>query len=262
MTTQSAVIVVKIGGTALGASDTSLADVAALQRHGHCPVVVHGGGPLVTQWMAKLGIRAEFVDGLRVTDAPSLEVVSAVLAGMVNKQLVSMLSGLGAQVVGISGADGAMLRGKVGQPNLGLVASEVEVDPRPVQTLLNAGYIPVIAPLALGNTHDAGPGHQLLNVNADTVAGALAVALGASRLVFLTDVDGILDSSGRVIPRITNQVAEALLTSGVVKGGMVPKMEASLEAAAHKTPAHIINGTAPSALLECVNGAVMGTAIV
>ena len=255
-------IVVKIGGSTLGAQDTSLADVATLARQGVQPVVVHGGGAAVTQWMATMGIRAEFVHGLRVTDAPSLEVVIAVLSGLINKQLVATLHGLGAKAVGVSGADGALLRGSVEQPDLGLVAGKLTVDPRPIETLVNAGYIPVIAPLALLEHPEKGSEGQLLNVNADTAAGAIAGALQATRLVFLTDVEGVLDSNGRLIPRISSRQGNGFIRSGVVKGGMIPKLDACLYAAERGTPSSMVNGTRPSALLDCVSGRLAGTSIV
>ena len=251
-------LLIKIGGSTLGASDTSLADVAALARTARCPVLVHGGGPEVTSWMAKLGIRAEFVGGLRVTDGPGLDVAIAVLAGLINKRLVAKLLAEGSKAVGLSGADGALLRGTVTDAALGSVAGRVDVDPAPVQTLLRAGYTPVIAPLAI----EADASHRLLNVNADTAAGALAVALGAAHLIFLTDVDGILDSQGRLLKRVPKAGAEGLINSGVVRGGMIPKLRACLQACEAGIAAHIINGTRPRALLDCVDGASTGTTVV
>ena len=256
------ILVVKIGGSTLGAQDTSLADVAALAQQGIQPVVVHGGGAAVTRWMARMGVQAEFVQGLRVTDASSLEVVIAVLSGLINKQLVATLLSMEARAVGVSGADGALLRGIVERPELGFVVSRLTVDPEPIQVLVNAGYIPVIAPLALLERPEEGAEGQLLNVNADTAAGAIAGALQASRLVFLTDVDGVLDPNGRLIPRISSRQGDGFIHSGVVKGGMVPKLEACLYAAARGTPSHMVNGTRPSALLDCINGTLTGTSVI
>lgn len=250
-------IVVKVGGSTLSAEDTSLDDVAALWQAGKRPVVVHGGGSAVTSWMTKLGARAEFVRGLRVTDAASLDMVTAVLAGLVNKQLVAVLQRKGAHAAGLSGADGGMLRGTVTDPALGFVAGAVEADARPVQALLAAGYVPVIAPLAV----DVVNGYQLLNVNADTAAGAIAIALHAQHLVFLTDVDGILDSSGRLLQRVRGDMAETLIASGVVKGGMIPKVEACVQAARNGVLAHIVNGTRQDALAGCLAGTFTGTAV-
>lgn len=251
------VIVVKVGGSTLGGEDTSLGDVAALWQEGKRPVVVHGGGSAVTSWMGRLGAHAEFVRGLRVTDAASLDVVTAVLAGLINKQMVSELQRKGANAVGLSGADGGMLRGTVTDAALGFVAGIVEADAAPVQALLAAGYVPVIAPLAV----DVLNGHQLLNVNADTAAGAIAIALHAQHLVFLTDVDGILDSSGRLLQRVRSDMAETLIASGVVKGGMIPKVEACVQAARNGARAYIVNGTRPGALAGCLAGTFAGTSV-
>ena len=262
MATSSSIVVVKIGGSTLGGQDTSLADVASLQREGVQPVVVHGGGSTITEWMAKMGVRAEFVDGLRVTDEASLEVVSAVLAGLINKQLVVTLQGMGAQVVGLSGADAGLLQGSADDPRLGFVADTVEVDARPLQLLIAGGYIPVVAPLAVQRPGTDVSAYHLLNVNADTAAGAIAVALGAAQLVFLTDVDGVLDTSGRLIPRISSQQGYDLLTSGAIKGGMIPKLKASLYAASQGTSSCLINGTRTSALLEGVRGKGSRTLVV
>ena len=249
-------IVIKIGGSTLAADDTSLADVVALPQEWR-PVLVHGGGPEITSWMKKLGLRAEFVGGLRVTDAAGLDVASAVLAGLINKRLVAGLLAVGGRAVGLSGADGAMLRGRVTDAGLGLVAGEVEVDVGPLEALMGSRYIPVVAPLAV----DEGGTHGLLNVNADTVAGALASALGATHLVFLTDVDGVLDD-GRLLGRVPVARAEALISSGVVQGGMIPKVRACIEARMAGVEPHIINATTPHALVACVNGASPGTTVV
>ena len=261
MTDLAPILLIKIGGSTLDAEDTSLADIVALRRQGSRPVVVHGGGETVTQWMAKQGVRTEFVNGLRVTDAEVLEVATAVLAGLVNKQLVASLLALGGPAVGLSGADGALLQASIEQPDLGYVGSDLQVDARPVLALLESEYIPVVAPIAVQRPEGSEQGYHLLNVNADTVAGALAVALGASQLVFLTDVEGVLDSSGRLLQRILHEQAQRLLTSGIVKGGMIPKLEACVYATGHDTSAHIIDGRRPGALLECLQGAVMGTTV-
>ena len=252
------IVLVKIGGSTLGSDDTSFGDIAAMQRRGARPVVVHGGGPAITAWMGKLGIHAEFVRGLRVTDAPSLEVVTAVLAGLINKQLVAELQAEGVRAVGLSGADGGLLRGTVSQPELGFVAGTLEVDASPVEALIAAGYVPVVAPIAVNASDPA----QLLNVNADTAAGALAAALGAEHLVFLTDVDGILDATGRLIERAPLASCEGLIASGVVKGGMIPKLEACMQARAAGARASIVNGSAAGALAACLDGSRVGTAVV
>ena len=255
--TNPSTVVIKIGGSTLAAEDTSLADVVALSQEPRRPVLVHGGGPEITSWMKKLGLRAEFVRGLRVTDAPSLEVAAAVLAGLINKQLVAGLLAAGGRAAGLSGADGAMLRGRVTDADLGLVAGGVEVDVEPLEALMGSRYIPVVAPLAV----DESDGHRLLNVNADTVAGALASALRATHLVFLTDVDGVLDD-GRLLSRVPVARAEALIESGIVKGGMIPKVQACIDARRAGVEPHIINATTPHALIACVDGPSPGTTVV
>lgn len=254
----SSTVLIKIGGSTLGSGDTSFADVAALQRAEARIIVVHGGGPETTSWMAKLGIRAEFVDGLRVTDAPGLEVATAVLGGLINKRLVGLFAANGVHAVGVSGVDGGLIRGEVSNPALGFVAGDVEVDPTLLNAIMDGGFVPVISPIG----SDKGNRAQLLNVNADTVAGSIAVAAGATHLVFLTDVDGIMDANHRVLSRISLETGEVLIDSGIVRGGMIPKLQACLQAAGAGISAHIVNGTRPRALLDCIEGVGAGTAVV
>ena len=184
-------IVVKIGGSTLGSHDTSLKDLVTLQNEGVELVVVHGGGNVISQWMQRQGILPRFVGGLRVTDAASLEIVVAVLTGVINKELVSTLQQLGGRTIGISGIDGGLLEARINNPELGYVGQITRVNEEPLRALLDSGFMPMVAPLAShcndGSEHAGGP----LNINADTVAGELAFALGAHRLVFLTDVGGL-----------------------------------------------------------------------
>ena len=254
---QDKTILIKIGGSTLGADDTSFADIAELQKVGARVVIVHGGGPETSSWMAKMGVHAEFVDGLRVTDKAGLDVATAVLAGLINKRLVAELAAHGVRVVGLSGVDGGLVQGRVTKPELGLVASTVNIDTSLLDAMLNAGYVPVISPIGAA----VGTAAQLLNANADTVAGAIAVAIKAEYLIFLTDVDGILDANGRVLKRIPLPMAEGLMTSGVVKGGMIPKLEACIQAGESGISAHIVNGTKAQALVNCLSGTVPGTAV-
>ncbi len=250
-------VLIKIGGSTLGTEDTSLADVAELQLAGARIVIVHGGGPETTSWMAKLGIRSAFVDGLRVTDEAGLNVATAVLAGLVNKRLVAQLVAGGVNAVGLSGVDGGMLRGSVTKPELGFVAGAVDVDAGPLKMALTAGYVPVISPIGIA----ADDASQLLNINADTVAGAIAVAVKATHLIFLTDVNGILDANGSLMKRISLDMAGSLMASGVVKGGMIPKLEACIQAGNAGISAHIVNGTKSQALANCLDGTVTGTVV-
>ena len=254
-------VVVKIGGSTLGDHDTTLRDLVELQRRGARPVVVHGGGKIISEWMAARGVRPKFVRGLRVTDAAVLEIVVAVLAGVVNKSLVSSIQALGGRAVGLSGVDGGLLKAKQGDPELGLVGGEVFADPEPVRAVMLSGFIPVIAPVAARLSEDGGVEDSMLNVNADTAAGRIATALEADRLVFLTDVAGVLDSSRRVIPRLTEGQAHTLIRSNVVDGGMVPKLEACVTALGRIDHAQIIDGRRPGALLESLSGTPDGTRV-
>lgn len=253
-------IVIKIGGSTLGSHDTTLHDLVTLQRQGINSVVVHGGGKIISDWMAKQGVMPRFVRGLRVTDAPSLDIVVAVLTGLINKNLVASMVELGARSIGISGADDGMLRANIRDPELGLVGDIVNVNTDPIKAVLESGCIPIIAPVGVKMGED-GTAPTLLNINADTAAGEIAAALNASRLVFLTDVQGVLDTTRRLIPRLTERQARGLISSNVAAGGMIPKLEACLTALHSGGVSHIIDGREPSALIDVVSGATLGTRI-
>lgn len=253
-------IVVKLGGSTLGAHDTALEDLVALQRNGVSPVVVHGGGKLVSEWLKRQGVSVEFVRGLRVTDAETLKVVTAVLAGLVNKELVAAIQRLGGKAIGISCADGGLIQAEVKDAGLGYAGEVSRVDPEALIVLLRAGYIPVVAPVSL--LKDGGDGILLANVNGDAVAGALASALRADRLVFLTDVDGIHDGLGRALPRLTLAEAQALMSSGEANGGMLPKLESCLKALSAVSAVRVIDGRSPHALLREMEGQAGGTTVV
>lgn len=251
-------VVVKIGGSTLGAHDTTLADVAALRREGVPVVVVHGGGPEITRWLEIHRVRSHFVEGLRATDAPALEIVVAVLAGLINTQLVAQLAGLGARALGLSGADGALLQAEVEDPALGFVGTLREIDVSLLQTVLAAGLVPVIAPVAI----QLGEGTaQLLNVNADTVAGEIAAALPGSKLVFLTDVAGVLGGEGTLVRRLTPEESTRLRRTGVLKGGMIPKIDACLRAAAAGSRPVIVDGRQEHALTAAIGPEPAGTLV-
>ncbi len=233
-------VVVKYGGHAMG--DETLAaqfgrDIALLKQVGVNPVVVHGGGPQINAMLERLEIRSNFVDGLRVTDASMVEVVEMVLAGTVNKHIAGLINIAGALAVGICGKDGGLIRARkltrtVRDPgshieralDLGFVGEPESVDVRVIHALTGAGLIPVIAPVAMGEDG------QTYNINADTVAGAVAGALGAQRLLMLTDVAGVLDANGQLIPDMTVAEVEAGIASGMISGGMIPKVENCVEA--------------------------------
>ncbi len=255
----ASVTVVKIGGSTLGQHDTSLDDIASLHAEGHRLVIVHGGGATISEWLAKHGVESRFVRGLRATDAPTLDVVVAVLAGLVNKQLVAELQARGARAVGLSGVDGAVLRARRYDAELGFVGEIVTVEPALLRSVVEDGAVAVLAPIAIEVDGDA-IGGQLLNVNADTVAGELAAALPAERLVFLTDVPGVLDSSGAVRPQLSAADAQELLQSGVVTGGMIPKVESALRAASAGVPAAVVDGREAGALRAAIAGGSSATA--
>ncbi len=259
MSASSSPMVVKIGGSTLGAADTSLQDLVTLQRQGRMPVVVHGGGPAISQWMQRQGLAPRFVRGLRVTDAPSLDIVVAVLAGLINKQLVAKITALGGRAVGISGADGAILQARPANPELGLVGEVVEVNPEPILELVKARYIPIVAPVGIHLPERSQDECTLLNINGDTAAGHLAWALNAEKLIFLTDVEGVLDSSKRLISRLTTREARGLISSGAADGGMIPKLEACVQALERVPVARIVDGRSPQALLHAINGHGSGT---
>jgi acetylglutamate kinase len=252
-------IVVKIGGSTLGSHDTTLADVAELAKRGLRPVVVHGGGAMISDWLTRLNVPTRFERGLRVTDEASLDVVVAVLGGVVNKQLVRSLQALGAQAIGLTGADGGLLRCEIADPSLGFVGDVTSVEAGLLDTLLEQGTIPVVAPIGL--LYEGGrPSEQLLNVNADTAAGAIAAAVGASWLVFMTDVPGV-KSEGAVVEELDEKRARRLIEGGVIEGGMIPKVEACLTAAAAGTHAVIVDGRQQHALLGLIEGGTTGTLV-
>jgi len=256
------VIVVKIGGATLGNHDTTLEDIVSLQQQGWSVVVVHGGGRMITDWLAARGIATKFVEGERVTDEATLEVVVSVLAGVVNKEIVADINALGGLAMGISGVDGAFIQGRVKHKELGYMGEVVKVDPAPLQALLKAGYVPVVAPVSL-NASQKTPGERgVLNINADVVAGEVAAAIGAEKLIFLTDVVGICDQQGKLIPQLSTAEAKALMASGTASGGMIPKVKACLRALSGVLKACIIiDGRQPHALLNEIEGKSGGTTI-
>jgi len=253
------VIVAKIGSVALSPEDTSIDDIVALQKQGRQIIVTHGGGKLVTKWLEKLGITTRFVRGERVTDQVALEVVIAVLTGLVNKEIVSSIQNRGGWAVGISGIDGGLIQASIKNAELGYVGIVTKVNTAPLELLLEAGYIPVVSPISL---HPVPEAREMgLNINADDVAGEIATAVGAEKLIFLTDVAGVCDQSGRLLPRLSPDEAEVLVASGVASGGMIPKIRACLRALTSVSVTSIIDGRQPYALLREVEDGSGGTTI-
>jgi len=237
-------VVVKIGGSTLGSGDTTLQDVVWLKSLGIEPVIVHGGGNAITDWLGRIGKQARFVRGLRVTDDETMEVVRMTLAGKVNTELVSTINSLGGKAVGITGLDGGLIQAKRQSEDLGLVGKPIKVDLSVLTSLITAGCIVVIAPIG------SGPHCEALNLNADTAAGEIAAALRAEKLILLSDVPGILDAAGAVISRLSAEDARGLIKSGVVSKGMIPKVEACIRALEGVRRTHIIDGRVPHALIR------------
>lgn len=246
-------VVVKYGGNALaGASDhDALAlfaeDIVLMHTVGIRPVVVHGGGPQINDLLARLGIESRFSNGLRVTDAPTMDVVRMVLNGQVNPQIVSAINTHGNIAVGLSGEDGRILQATPRSGDLGFVGDIERVRPELVQSMLDDGFVPVISTVAVDT---AG---QPYNINADTAAGAIAAALGAEKIVYLTDIAGLrrnVDDPSSLIHRITLQELRSLISDGTVAGGMIPKVESCMEAVRGGVrSAHILDGRVPHVLL-------------
>lgn len=251
--TTSGITVVKIGGSTLGAEDTSLEDVVALAEEGHRPLVVHGGGAMISSWLDRMGIEAIFVDGLRATNEDALDIVVGVLRGVVNARLVAQIVERGGRAVGVSGVDGGAIRAERYDERLGFVGRITEVDASFYTSLIDAGVIPVVAPIGME------PPSQPLNINADTVAGELARAVNADRLLFMTDVDGLLDANGELIASIDRTQVGELRAAGVLTGGMIPKVDACLRAAESGTEAFIANGTVPGTLRQLFSEQPLGT---
>ncbi|MEX0504533.1 acetylglutamate kinase [Alphaproteobacteria bacterium LSUCC0719] len=266
-------IVVKFGGHAMGEAEyvaSFAADIALLDQVGARPVVVHGGGPQIGEMLAKLEIESNFVNGLRVTDEATISVVEMVLAGGINKALVAAIARAGGRAVGISGKDGGLIQARklLGKGrtegsaieqaiDLGFVGEPEKINTDVLDALNAANLIPVVAPVgsdANGETY---------NINADTAAGAIAAALGATRMLMLTDVAGVLDKEGTLITELTVSQAEALIRDGTVSGGMIPKVETCIDAVLGGAEAAVImDGRAPHALLvELFTEHGMGTFI-
>lgn len=237
-------VVVKLGGSAFGGRDTTLEDVATLHNLGVKPILVHGGGNDISNLLKRLGAEAKFVGGLRVTDEQTIDVVVMVLAGKVNKEIVGALQALGAPALGLSGVDGALLEGRIKDPALGLVGEITRVNLPVLDMIVNAGMVPVIAPIAIGE------GGRCLNVNGDTAAGEVAAAVRAAKIIFLTDVPGIKDGEDNVLSQLSRQGAHDLIETGVVSGGMIPKVLACVRALAGVERAHIVDGRVPHALIR------------
>jgi acetylglutamate kinase len=244
-------VVVKYGGAAMkdgSLKDKVIRDVVFLSCVGVRPVVVHGGGPEINSWLGKLGIEAQFKNGLRVTDAATMDVVEMVLVGRVNKELVSLINRAGGKAVGLCGKDANLIKARPeGREGIGFVGEVNSVDIKLLESLVCSGYIPVVSSVAADETG------QAYNINADTVAGEIAAALGAEKLILLTDTAGILKDykdPSTLIAKLDIQEARNLIETGIVAGGMIPKVNCCVRSLAQGVrAAHIIDGRVPHALL-------------
>jgi acetylglutamate kinase len=266
-------VVIKYGGHAMGDAETArnfARDIALLKQVGVNPIVVHGGGPQIGQMLERLKIKSSFVDGLRVTDAATVEIVEMVLSGSINKEIVAAINAAGGRAVGLSGKDGGLIRARKltrtkRDPDsniekvldLGFVGEPERVDPTMLSAVAGADLIPVIAPIGLG------PAGETYNINADTVAGAVAAAVRAKRLLLLTDVVGVLDKNKTLLPRLSVGQVRALIADGTIQGGMIPKVETCLAAVEAGVGASVIlDGRVPHAVLvELFTESGIGTLI-
>jgi len=253
------IVVVKLGGSTLGKHDTTIQDIVKLQSDGFSPLVVHGGGKIISDWMNRMGSRPKFIKGLRVTDQDSLNIVVSVLSGLVNKTLVSEVNSRGGKAFGLSGVDGSILRAKITNPELGFVGEIDQINPKPLQILIQNNIIPIISPVSIQIDQKGCITDQMLNVNADTVAGHIAKTIGAGKLVFMTDVEGVLDPYRRLIPRLTVDQALGLIKSKVVEGGMIPKIEACINSLSEVRSASIVDGRVSHSLIDYLSGNKIGT---
>jgi acetylglutamate kinase len=258
-------VVIKYGGHAMTDEELKRGfaqDLVLMSYVGLKPVVVHGGGPQIGAALTKMGIECRFVSGLRVTDAETMGVVEMVLAGQVNKEIVGLIQAAGGQAVGLSGKDGGLIRARKlaprGEEDLGQVGEVERVDASLLDAVMDQGFVPVIAPVG------GGAAGESYNINADTVAAEVAVALKASKLVLLTDVAGVQDSSGQLISSLSIPEAERLIAEGGITGGMIPKVRGCCEVIARGVgKVHIVDGRLPHALLiEIFTDRGIGTEVV
>jgi acetylglutamate kinase len=255
-----AIVVVKFGGHAMGddaAMDEFARDIVLMQMVGVNPVIVHGGGPMINEKLDALGIKSEFVNGKRVTDAATVEVVEMVLSGLVGKRIVQAINRQGGKAVGLSGKDANLMVCKQTNPDLGFVGTPDKMDASILRDLFEKGTIPVIAPIGAGHNGET------FNVNGDTAAGAIAAALKADRLLLLTDVEGVKNKSGDVLTELTSQSIRDMIADGTIAGGMIPKTETALLAIDGGVRGVVIlDGRAPNAcLLELYTSHGAGTLI-
>lgn len=258
----SDIIIVKLGGSIFDRKDTTIEDVVTLQKQGRPLVLVHGGANIVSSWLKRQNTATDFFQGERITNKASLEMVTAVLCGLVNKEIVAAINTGGGRAVGICGVDGSLVQGRIRNKEMGYVGNIVKVDQSLLTTLLESGFIPVIAPVSLHSFDRPPKAPLLLNINGDTIAGEIAAVTGAEKLILITDVDGIHDESGNLLPHLSPAEAESLMSSGIASGGMIPKLKACLRALSNTaTTCIIIDGRQQHALLNEIDKGGSGTKI-
>jgi acetylglutamate kinase len=255
-------IVIKIGGSTLGSNDTTAEDLVSLQNKGYKTVVVHGGGKIVNQWLERCSIKTDFYNGLRITDLESLKIVTAVLSGLVNKEIVSDICTRGGKAIGLCGVDGQLMQAVNLKKELGYVGEKADINSELLELLLKNEYIPVIAPIGINKNFKRGDGSYLLNMNGDTAAADIAAALGSDKLIYLTDVPGLFNKQKIPIEKICIDEAKALMNSGVINGGMTVKIESCIRALDNVKYTRIVDGRASHALLNEIEGKSKGTTIV
>jgi acetylglutamate kinase len=252
--------VIKCGGSTLAAlPDAFFLDMRSLQQEGAVPVIVHGGGPAISDTLAKLGIETEFVQGLRKTNEAVLDVVEMVLAGQINKEIVRRIQRSGAKALGLSGVDGHLIHAQpvANADEVGLVGEVISVNAALIEGIVAMGYIPVIAPIGLGED-----GGQRYNINADTAAGAVASFLSVERMIVVTDVPGIMNADKIVLPTVTIQQIEAMIASGEIYGGMIPKVRAAIQCIQGRVQeVVIVDGAESEVLSRVLRGDGIGTRI-
>jgi len=253
----------KCGGSTLAAlPDSFFRDLRQLQEEGWRPVIVHGGGPAISEMLGRLGIESEFVNGLRKTDEATLDVVEMVLAGRINKEIVRRIQSCGARALGLSGTDGMLIRAvpAANADAIGFVGDVAGVNTAIIEGVMAMGYIPVIAPVGIDERG------QRYNINADTAAGAVASHLGVERMIVVTDVPGILrtiDGEKRVLPQVTTAEIDGMIASGEIYGGMIPKVQSAVQCLQGRVrEVVIISGAEPGAFARAVREGGVGTRIV
>ena len=234
------IVVIKLGGSTLSEMDNNFKEIADLHISGIPVVIVHGGGALISEWMNKLEIKTDFIDGLRVTDENSIQIVTSILGGLVNKTLVASIINKNCKAIGLSGIDDNIFTAKFLDQTHGYVGNIINTNSEFVELLLNKEYLPVIAPIAINNELIDPP---LLNINGDIAASALAVSLQADKLIFLTDVDGVLDENSKLISTLNTAQSKSLISNGTAKSGMIPKINSCIDAVESNVESFIINGT-------------------